>query len=281
VLHKGSGSRYNLRTGHAGIQPATAAPGAAQVRAREHGSPRSSASVPNVRRSEHGRPPPASGKSCSGHEFWVLAGPESQTMPGKCLTEGAGCSLLVFDINVPFLLLAAALALIVGSLVLPDPRTCQRWPSWARVDHFRDSRLGVRAELRLTTWRSSHLFSAGIALGLLAMVVWAGPILLTREPSLTVPAQQHKAIADTRIGLIALVAALGTVAGLAYTARTYRLAQQNRWWESLTWIYDRATHPELEQRLSPSLRPPRVGMGSLLKLMPVRGGRSVGGGRWA
>jgi hypothetical protein len=30
-----------------------------------------------------------------------------------------------------------------------------------------------------------------------------------------------------------------------------------------------------------SLRPPRVGMGSLLKLMPVRGGRSVGGGRWA
>ena len=29
------------------------------------------------------------------------------------------------------------------------------------------------------------------------------------------------------------------------------------------------------------LRPPRVGMGSLLKLMPVRGGRSVGGGRWA
>ena len=33
--------------------------------------------------------------------------------------------------------------------------------------------------------------------------------------------------------------------------------------------------------VSSSLRPPRVGTWSLLKLMPRRGGRSVGGGRWA
>lgn len=152
-----------------------------------------------------------------------------------------------------FQLLAAAFVFIVGLLVLPDPRAWQRWPDWARVEYWRDKSFILRAKLRLTTWRSSYLFYAVVAVVLLVFVVWAGPSLLTQAPRLGTPAERHKAIADTRTSLVALVVALGAVGGLAYTARTFRLAQQNRWWESLSWIYERATHPVLEQRLSPSL----------------------------
>ena len=55
-------------------------------------------------------------------------------------------------------------------------------------------------------------------------------------------------------GLAALVAAL-----LAFRAAILKLsadrevARQNRWWDSLSWIYDRATHERLDQRLPPGL----------------------------
>jgi len=63
-----------------------------------------------------------------------------------------------------------------------------------------------------------------LAAVVVALIVWVLPSLLTREPDVR-GAEQHKAIADVRTGLIAMLVALGAVGGLSYTARTYRLAQ--------------------------------------------------------
>lgn len=55
-------------------------------------------------------------------------------------------------------------------------------------------------------------------------------------------------------GAAAVVAAL-----LAFVAARQKLSvdreasRQERWWATLTWIYDRATHENLDQRLPPGL----------------------------
>lgn len=64
---------------------------------------------------------------------------------------------------------------------------------------------------------------AGIAV-VLTLVVWVVPALLTRRPAVS-GADRHKAMADARTGLIAMLGALGAAGGLAYTAKTFRLSQ--------------------------------------------------------
>lgn len=62
---------------------------------------------------------------------------------------------------------------------------------------------------------------------LLLLVVWLGPSLLTRRPRVG-GVDRHTAINGARTGLVALVAALGAVGGLLYTARTYRLSHRGQ-----------------------------------------------------
>jgi uncharacterized protein YjbI with pentapeptide repeats len=69
----------------------------------------------------------------------------------------------------------------------------------------------------------------GIAAGgLVVLVIWVLPLVLTRHPSSANAGDRYKAINDTRTGLVAAVIAVGAAGGLGYTARTYRLSQQGQ-----------------------------------------------------
>jgi uncharacterized protein YjbI with pentapeptide repeats len=65
------------------------------------------------------------------------------------------------------------------------------------------------------------------AFALILFVVWMLPSVLTEHPHIPKSADRHKAITDTRTGLVALLVAIGAVGGLAFTARTYRLGVEN------------------------------------------------------
>ena len=62
----------------------------------------------------------------------------------------------------------------------------------------------------------------------MVFIVWGLPAILTRHPHIPNASDQHKAISDTRTGLIAAVVAAGAAGGLAYTARTYRLSREGQ-----------------------------------------------------
>jgi hypothetical protein len=64
---------------------------------------------------------------------------------------------------------------------------------------------------------------AVVALGVLA--VWLLPSWLTQHPRVINPADRHKAVADTRTGVVAFLAVLGGIGGLYYTARTFRVSR--------------------------------------------------------
>jgi hypothetical protein len=66
---------------------------------------------------------------------------------------------------------------------------------------------------------------SGIAV-IALIALWIVPSWLTMHPHLSTPAQRHKAEADTRTGVVALLAVLGGIAGLYYTSRTVRLSRE-------------------------------------------------------
>jgi len=112
-------------------------------------------------------------------------------------------------------------AVVAGSLLI-------RLPAWlstglARLNPGRSPAVRKRLKAR----RPLALVYAALATaGLVVLVVWVLPPYLTRHPAVSNPADRHKAITDTRTGLIAALAALGAAGGLAFTARTYRLGRE-------------------------------------------------------
>jgi hypothetical protein len=122
-----------------------------------------------------------------------------------------------------------ALVVVFVLLVVPAPEWLNP-DSWNRPPAVK----WVRGRLRARP-RGLHVVAAVLAaaviVGLVLLIVWALPSLLTRHPRIPAASpsgalDRHKAISDTRTGLIALTAALGAGAGLAYTARTYRLSRE-------------------------------------------------------
>jgi hypothetical protein len=66
-----------------------------------------------------------------------------------------------------------------------------------------------------------------VALGVVALAlltIWLLPAWLTQHPRLSGP-ERHKAAADARTGVIALVGVLGALGGLYYTSRNFKLAR--------------------------------------------------------
>jgi Pentapeptide repeats (8 copies) len=122
-------------------------------------------------------------------------------------------------------LVSVGLVIVVGVLAgLPFVPISRRWTKWASRAAFW-SRDSVR--LRLQRRRSLLLVYAGLAVaGALVFAVWVLPSILTEHPHIPKSADRHKAITDTRTGLVAVLAAIGAAGGLAYTARTYRLGQE-------------------------------------------------------
>ncbi|HWG85452.1 MAG TPA: pentapeptide repeat-containing protein [Deinococcales bacterium] len=83
-------------------------------------------------------------------------------------------------------------------------------------------RLEARRQLRLAY---AGIAAAAAVASLFVFVVWAGPALLTRHPSIPDAADRHQAQAAVRTGLAGLLVALGAGGSLLYTARTYRLTR--------------------------------------------------------
>ena len=121
------------------------------------------------------------------------------------------------------LIIAVAVVLVVltGSLVVPIP---VRWsgPAASMAVWRRPSlrqRWQERRPLRL-------VYLGVVAVAAIVLTVWVLPAVLTRHPQLGTAAEQHKAIADTRAGLVAMLVAIGAAGGLTFTARTYRLSRE-------------------------------------------------------
>jgi hypothetical protein len=78
-----------------------------------------------------------------------------------------------------------------------------------------------RVLIRVLVWACLAIVAAAI----LMLVVWILPSVLTEDPHISSPAEQQKAVTDTRTGLVALLVVIGAVGGLAYTARSYGLSR--------------------------------------------------------
>jgi Pentapeptide repeats (9 copies) len=128
----------------------------------------------------------------------------------------------LLSVFVLVLIFVALLAVPVPARLKPDSWKKRRAVIWVRER--------LRARRRVLDVAAAVLAGA-VVVGLVLLIVWALPSLLTRHPRIpaaspTGALDRHKAISDTRTGLIALTAALGAGAGLAYTARTYRLSRE-------------------------------------------------------
>jgi len=88
-----------------------------------------------------------------------------------------------------------------------------------------------------------------VAVVALVVVVWVLPSVLTRHPQLDDPAERHKAITDTRTGLIAMLAAIGAAGGLAFTARTYRLSREGHITDRYSKAVEQLGNEKIEVRL--------------------------------
>jgi hypothetical protein len=83
--------------------------------------------------------------------------------------------------------------------------------------------------------------------GLLIVIIWVLPSLLTRHPSTS---DREKAINDTRTVLVTAAVATGAAGGLAYTARTYWLSRQGNFTDPYSKAVEQLGNKEwLEVRL--------------------------------
>jgi hypothetical protein len=78
-----------------------------------------------------------------------------------------------------------------------------------------------------------HCYLAPAAAAVIVGLVWVLPSVLTEHPSIADAVDRHKAMSDTRTGLVAILAAIGAAGGLAFTARTYRLGVASTHFEPL------------------------------------------------
>jgi uncharacterized protein YjbI with pentapeptide repeats len=127
----------------------------------------------------------------------------------------------VVSILVTVGVLVLLLAGVLGSLVTPVPA---RWAKWARPLAFW-RREAVRQRFHQRRWLFLSYLGLVAIVGV-AAVIWVLPSVLIRHPHIDSAAQRHQAIAATRTGLVAGLAAIGAAGGLAYTARTYRLSRE-------------------------------------------------------
>src|SRR4051794_19507851 len=83
----------------------------------------------------------------------------------------------------------------------------------------------------------------------IVLVIWGLPSVLTEHPRIPKSADRHKAITDTRTGLVAMLAAVGAAGGLAYTARTYRLSREGHLTDRYSKAVEQLGDEKVEVRL--------------------------------
>jgi len=118
---------------------------------------------------------------------------------------------------VPLAVVGSALVLVPGSSEKNTASSAEKATAWhERVGR----RLQERHPLVLT-------YLGFVAVAVMVLVVWVLPAVLTEHPHIPKSVDRHQAISATRTGLALVLTALGAVGGLAFTARTYRLGQEN------------------------------------------------------
>ena len=140
------------------------------------------------------------------------------------------------------ILVAVVLGLVgAGALLAPAPK---RWVE-------RTAPLAVWRREAVRERLQQRRLLVLIYFGLIAMVliVWMLPSVLTEHPQIPKSADRHKAITDTRTGLVALLAAIGAAGGLAYTARTYRLSREGHFTDRYSNAVEQLGHKEIAVRL--------------------------------
>src|SRR3954466_4228924 len=101
----------------------------------------------------------------------------------------------------------------------------------------------------MATWRFHiprrslpALAGGGGAAPVVVVVIWVLPSVLTEHPHIPKSADRHKAITDTRTGLIALIVAIGAAGGLIFTVRTYLLSRQGQVTDTYTRAIEQLGH---------------------------------------
>lgn len=83
----------------------------------------------------------------------------------------------------------------------------------------------------------------------MVLVIWVLPSLLTKHPHIDKAADRQTAITNTRGNLALLLAGLGAVSGLAFTARTYRLSQTGQLTDRYSKAVEQLGSDQIEVRL--------------------------------
>jgi hypothetical protein len=139
-------------------------------------------------------------------------------------------------------------AVVVGSLLAPVPERSAEWAGrlafWRR--DFIRQRLQQRRRLVLTYL---GLIVVAAIVAALVLVIWVLPSVLTEHPHIASSPDRHKAITDTRTGLVATLAAIGAAGGLAYTARTYRLSREGQITDRYSKAVEQLGDEKIEVRL--------------------------------
>jgi hypothetical protein len=107
----------------------------------------------------------------------------------------------------------------------------------------------LRRPRRLSRTQAWLLAAVPLAVLAGALVLWALPAWLTLHPRVATAAERHKAISDARTGILALLAVLGTVGGLAYTAQTYRLSRRGQVADRYTKAIEQLSHSTSDIRI--------------------------------
>jgi hypothetical protein len=145
--------------------------------------------------------------------------------------------------------LAALLIVGVAILAVPTPRNTY---SNLFLLHLWREKVWFRGQTRARALRMYVWVVAALALGVVTwLVVWVLPVILTSEPAINDPAARHKAAADVRTNLVALLLVFGAIGTLIYTGRSYRLNREGQ-------VTDRYTKA-IEQLAEPRRRTIRLG----------------------
>ncbi len=140
--------------------------------------------------------------------------------------------------------IVVTVVLLVAAPFVPMPRWSSAWG--ARLAFWQ--RQPVRERLRRR--RPLLVAYAGLAgAGLLVLVIWVLPSLLTEHPRIDDAADRQTAITNTRGNLALLLTGLGAAGGLAFTARTHRLSQTGQLTDRYSKAVEQLGSEQIEVRL--------------------------------
>ena len=154
-------------------------------------------------------------------------------------------SFLQLIVDHPVISSVMIAVLVIGTLLVPARKERDDWtgstlPPWSK--RAVRQRLKRRRPLLLT-------YLAVLAATGIMLVVWALPSLLTERPRISEAKDRQTAINAARTGLVTLVAAIGAAAGLAYTARTYRLSREGHITDRYSKAVEQLGNDKIEVRL--------------------------------